>query len=247
MAPLPVATAMRYGAPSLRQGLHRLLSLGAERIIVLGLYPQYAESTLGTLDAALPAAFKAALGKRGGSNGAPRLERIPSWEAEPGYIACLAEQVRQACSRAEGGPPEALLVSFHGLPEKAVEKGDPYRDHARATFAALERALAPAPFAIELVYQSRFGPAPWLRPYAAERIPALARAGLRRLMVIHPGFSVDCLETLEESDGQLRELFLEAGGASYCRIPCLNASAAHADFLADLVRRQLAQPAAVPS
>jgi len=223
-----VELAMRYGSPSIAAGLDALRQAHVERILVLPLYPQYsATTTASTLDA-----VAAALSTR---RAVPELRMINGYWIEPGYIGALADSIRTYW--AEHGQGDRLLMSFHGLPQKYVDAGDPYRRQCQKTAEAVAAALGLAPDCWQMVFQSRFGPQQWLTPYTDKTLEQLGRDGLGRVDVVAPGFSADCLETLEEIAEQDREIFLEAGGRDYHYIPALNDSPAHIDFLADLAVR----------
>ncbi|HEX8988051.1 MAG TPA: ferrochelatase [Rhodocyclaceae bacterium] len=208
-----VAWAMRYGAPALAEALDRLAGDGAQRIVILPLYPQYAGSTTASVYDAVDA-------WRARRPQAPELVRIEDYGADARYIAALAASVREHWQA--HGRPEKLVMSFHGIPKKAVERGDPYADQCRRTAALLADALGLARQDWQMTFQSRFGRAEWLQPYTQPTLEELARSGIRRVDVMCPGFVADCLETLEEIGMECRDAFLAAGGADYRYIPCLN-------------------------
>jgi len=193
---LPVEYAMRYGEPSIAGVLQRLPA----KVRVVPLYPQYARSTTESVRDVV-----------GG-----QLEFIEEFHAHPGYIAALAELVQDR--------PEVLVMSFHGLPQRVVERGDPYRDQCERTAALLARELRLQPGQYRVTFQSRFGPARWLQPYTAEVLAQLGAARTRRVDVICPGFVADCLETLEEIAIEGKKIFLDAGGGEFRALPCLNES-----------------------
>jgi ferrochelatase len=193
---------MRYGEPSIASGLAALAACDA--ITVLPLYPQFAASTTASVRDCLPAGVR----------------MIEAFHDHPAYVGALAALVRDAW-RADG-PPEVLLMSFHGLPRRAVERGDPYERQCRRTAALLAQALELAEARCRVTFQSRFGPARWLEPYTADTLAALGAARTRRVDVVCPGFVSDCLETLEEIGIEGRRIFLEAGGGEFRALPCLN-------------------------
>jgi ferrochelatase len=203
---MPVAYAMRYGAPRIADGLARLRAAGVERPTVLPLYPQYARSTTESVRDVL----------------APELPLIEQFHDHPAYIAALAAGVRRHWS--EHGRGELLVMSFHGIPRRSVERGDPYEKQCRATARLLAEALALDAAQWTLAFQSRFGAAEWLQPYTLDTLVALARAGRGRVDVVCPGFVSDCLETLEEIGIEARRAFREAGGSELRVLPCLNES-----------------------
>ncbi len=225
-----VAHAMRYGRPGIPEVLDRLLAEGVERLLFAPLYPQYAGATTGS---ALDALAHWMRGRRR----LPALRTLAPYYAEPAYVAAVAESVREGL--AEEGEGAHVLCSFHGLPAAQVAAGDPYAAHCEATAAALRAALGLPAERFHLAYQSRFGPARWLEPATDAIALRLAREGAESLVVVAPGFAADCLETLEELDGELRRRFLEAGGRRFVRVACLNAGPRHIDLLQHLILREL--------
>jgi ferrochelatase len=217
-----VEYAMRYGEPSLGAGLARLA--GCERVTVLPLYPQFAASTTASVRDCLPAGTR----------------MIEGFHDHPDYIAAAATLVRDYWRAHD--EPELLLLSFHGLPRRAVARGDPYATQCRATARLLARALALDETRYRVTFQSRFGPAQWLKPYTSETLAALGAAGTRRVDVFCPGFVSDCLETLEEIALEGRSTFLNAGGAEFHALPCLNESPAWIEALARIVATAPAAP-----
>jgi protoporphyrin/coproporphyrin ferrochelatase len=229
--PVKLALGMRYGKPSLAQALAELDAAGIERILVLPLYPQYsATTTASTFDA-----LAQLLRRR---RRIPELRQIRDYHAEPGYIEALAESIRR--QRVERPPADRLLFSFHGLPRRYADLGDPYREQCEETARLVAQRLELEQGSWLVTFQSRFGPQEWLKPYTDKTLQALAREGVRRVELICPGFAADCLETLEENAMVNRDLFLEAGGAHFHYIPCLNDSPQHIDFLGSLIERHLA-------
>jgi len=229
---VPVAVGMRYGTPSIASAVGALLDAGADRIVVLPMFPQYAGATTGSAVEAL----LSAIGRR---RVIPPIRVVPPYGDDRAYIDALAAVARDALARADR-PPDHLLVSFHGLPARYVADGDPYQRECEATFAALAASLGWPVERMTLAYQSRFGSEPWLQPYADETIRALPARGVRSLAVICPGFTADCLETIEEMGMTNRELFLEAGGESYQLIPCVNDDDRWIAGMASLVAREAA-------
>ena len=218
-----VAHAMRYGAPSLAGALQRLRADGAREVRVLPLYPQYSTTTTEPVADAL-AAHGAGL----------QVSLLRDYHRDAGWVAAVADSIR--AHWAAHGRGERLLLSFHGLPQRVVDAGDPYARQCEASAAAIAEALGLAPGEIQLAYQSRFGKGKWLQPDVVAVLRQLAGAGVRTVDVACPGFAVDCLETLEEIAMQAAALFRDAGGEALRYIPCLNADAAHADALAALVQ-----------
>ncbi len=229
---LPVAAGMRYGSPSLAAALAELESRGVEEVLALPLFPQASRTTTGTIEAAL-----VELAERGLAPGPIRL--LPAFPTDPGYIGALGARIDEA----RGGETfDRLILSFHGLPERYVAAGDPYREQCESTARALAAHLHLGEGEWELCYQSRFGREPWLRPYLAERLPELAREGARRLLVAVPGFAADCLETLDEIGIGLSSAFEAAGGDRLRLVPALNASPPWVGALEAMVRQAASQP-----
>ena len=203
---IKVAYAMRYGEPAVAAGLAQLA--GCE-ITVVPLYPQYARSTTESIRDVLP---------RGGQN----LRMIEDFHDHPAYIGALAAGVQRHWQA--HGKADKLVMSFHGLPQRAVDRGDPYQKQCVATAKILAGVLRLAPADYAVTFQSRFGAAQWLQPYTEPTLVALARAGTQRVDVVCPGFVSDCLETLEEIAIEARHAFLGAGGKEFHALPCLNES-----------------------
>lgn len=220
-----VEFAMRYGRPSVGDGLDRLRQAGCERITVLPLYPQYAASTTASVVDAIDA-----WRKRAGAVAAPRV--IEQYPEDAGYLGALEAQVRRHWSA--NGRGARLLMSFHGLPQRAVDRGDPYQQQCFATARALARRLALDESEYLVTFQSRFGAAKWLQPYTEPALVELAGQGVRRIDVFCPGFVADCLETLEEIGIGARKAFLAAGGEELRLLPCLNESPEWIEALAGL-------------
>jgi ferrochelatase len=228
-----VGWAMRYGNPALAGELARMQAEGCERFLIAPLYPQYSAATTASALDALGAALKSMRWQ-------PAIRTLPPYYDDPCYIAALgADLARQL--RALRFAPEVLLLSFHGLPERAVRLGDPYADQCQTTARRLVQALGPEfpDLRIETSFQSRFGRAKWLGPYTEDVLATEARAGTRRLVVAGPGFAADCLETREELALRGREQFLSAGGQEFAALDCLNAGEVGMAMLEALVRREL--------
>jgi len=228
---IPVAWAMRYGAPSLSDGIAALMRQGCERIVSIPLYPQYSATTTATAN---DQAFRALMTLRR----QPAFRTAPSFPDHPLYIAALAQSVRDHVA-ALPVAPDLLVASFHGLPKDYVRKGDPYALECERTMTALRAALSLTEAELPMTYQSRFGPTKWLQPYTAPFVEALPARGIRNIAVIMPGFLADCIETLDEIGNELRESFVHAGGTSLTLVPCLNGSTATIDLLEALARREL--------
>ena len=225
-----VALAMRYGNPSVKTALRELAEKGCRRILVLPLYPQYAAVTSGSTFDAVAAELRA-------WRWVPELRVIQHYHDEPGYVGALAASIREAW--ADGSQADKLLFSFHGIPQRYFEAGDPYFCHCQKTARLVTQELGLSRDRYEVSFQSLFGKEEWLKPYTDKTMQAMAKAGVRSLDVICPGFSADCLETIEEIDEQNREIFLHAGGERYRYIPALNDRPDHIGFLTELTLRNL--------
>jgi ferrochelatase len=229
--PVQVALAMRYGNPSIESGLEELRRGGARRILILPLYPQYSGATTGSTFDAVADVLKR-------WRWVPELRFVNHYHDDPGYIAAMAERIRTHW--AQHGRGERLLFSFHGVPKRYLLAGDPYHCQCHKTARLIAESLQLPDSAWELAFQSRFGREEWLRPYTDERVKALGAEGRKRIDVCCPGFSADCLETLEEIAVQNHEFFVEAGGEHLEYIPALNDQPAHIQALADLAVRHMA-------
>jgi protoporphyrin/coproporphyrin ferrochelatase len=223
-----VRHAMRYGEPAIGQQLLAMKAEGCERILIAPLYPQYSGATTGTV---LDAAY-AALGAQ---RWHPAIRTLPEYHDNGAYIAALKSSIGESLAALDF-EPDALVISFHGMPERTLYLGDPYHCQCRKTARLLSKAMGR-----ELVtsFQSRFGRAKWLEPATDETIQRLAQEGRKKLAIFAPGFSVDCLETLEELAIQGHEQFKEAGGTHFAYLPCLNDSQVGMDMLETLVRNEL--------
>ena len=240
---MAVYWAMRYQNPSIASVLQRMADDGVTDVTVLPLYPQYSFTTTETAFDAIASALKQIHKQRGDSqNSKPlfRLHTIQEYHAHPAYIAALVQSV-QAYWQAHGQPDFArgdkLLLSFHGLPERNIKRGDPYQTQCEATHRLLAQALGLNTEQVLIGYQSRFGKQKWIEPYTQATLEQLAKTGTKRVDVMCPGFSADCLETLEEIAHQIKATFIEAGGQDYRYIPCLNTQPAHIDMMAQLVSK----------
>lgn len=225
-APLSLEAAMLYSAPELDAALERLRAAGARRLLVLPLFPQYCGATSG-------AVFAATLRQLARWRWLPDLHFVADYHDHPGYLQALRGSVEEHWQR--HGRAAHLLMSFHGVPQRIVAAGDPYLRHCQGTARLLAEELRLREGEWSLSFQSRFGPATWLKPDTASTLQALARRGVRSVSVLCPGFAVDCLETLEEIEIENRAVFLAAGGEEYHYIPALNARSAHAEALAQLL------------
>ena len=211
--PVLVRHAMRYGQPSIAGALDALKAAGAERVLVLPLYPQYAAATTASVGDAVAAWMQR-------SRNLPELRFVKHYHDDPGYIGALARRVGDHWMT--HGRPDRLVLSFHGLPRRSLTLGDPYHCECLKTGRLLTERLKLREDNVVVTFQSRFGKAEWLKPYTAPTLVELARNGVERVDVMCPGFVADCLETLEEIDQEARAAFLAAGGKEFGYIPCLN-------------------------
>lgn len=220
--------AMRYGNPAIPTALAEMKRAGCERILVAPLYPQFCAATTATAN---DAAFAALIAMRW----QPALRTLPPYHDDPLYIDALARSVSESLA-ALAFAPDAILASFHGMPKRTLELGDPYHCHCQKTARLLSDKLGRP---LTVTFQSRFGPAKWLEPATDLTLAAFPAQGVRKVAVVSPGFSADCLETLEEIDIRGRETFLGAGGSDFAYLPCLNDSAPGMAMLEAIVGREL--------
>ncbi len=223
--------AMRYGNPSLDSRIEAMQKCGCERILLVPLYPQYAAATTATV---CDAAFETLMRLRD----QPALRVVPPYYDDPVYIDALAASIESELASLTF-KPDVILASFHGIPKSYAEEGDPYPEHCYETARLLRARLRMDEDTLMLTFQSRFGRAEWLQPYTDKTVEALARRGVKNLAIVTPGFSADCLETLEEIAGENAEIFHEHGGENFHAIPCLNDSEAGMRVLDRIVMREL--------
>lgn len=226
-----VELAMTYGNPSLTKVLDQLCNNGVEQICFVPLFPQYSATTTAAAMDRVSDFFRT-------RRAIPRWSWVRDYHDHPDYIAALAETVRQHWS--ERGRGEQLLMSFHGIPQRNVDLGDPYLAQCQRTAELLAQDLQLGDSQWQISFQSRLGKAQWLQPYTDKTVLALAERGVKTLDIIAPSFAADCLETLEELDTEAAEVFYEAGGESFSYIPCLNSNEKHVKLMAELVRAQIA-------
>ncbi len=224
-----VEYAMRYGSPPVRSVLQKMVSEGCDRVLFFPLYPQYAGATTATANDAF---FRALMEE----THQPATRTVPAYYDDASYVDTLAKSVTQALG---GAQPDALVVSYHGMPQSYLDAGDPYYYQCEKTTQLLQERLGWTPDRVVSSYQSRFGGAEWLKPYSVDKVEELARAGKRNIAILAPGFSADCLETLEEINGEIRSAFLDAGGEHFTYIPCLNSDAAHITMLTGIIAENL--------
>ncbi|MGD8812193.1 MAG: ferrochelatase, partial [Thioalkalispiraceae bacterium] len=223
-----IAVAMRYGKPSIANGLNELKKAGARRLIVLPLYPQYSATTTATV-------FDAVADELKTWRWLPDLRYISHYHDHPAYVDALANSIR--AHQAEQGVAEKLLFSFHGLPKRNLELGDPYFCECHKTARLVAERLELDKEQWQLTFQSRFGKAEWLQPYTDKTLESWGKQGIKHVQVICPGFAADCLETLEEINMQNRDIFLAAGGQQFSYIPALNDHPDHIHLLSQLIQQ----------
>ncbi len=223
--------AMRYGNPSIRAGIDALVARGCDRLLVAPLYPQYSAATTATV---CDEVFRVLAEMRA----QPTLRVTPPYYDDPDYVEALAVSINAHLSTLSF-QPELIVSSFHGMPKAYVDKGDPYYAQCIATTEALRKRLGLDASKLILTFQSRFGFDEWLKPYTDQTIAQLAKDGVRRIAVITPGFSADCLETLEEIAQENAEIFKHNGGEQFAFIPCLNDNEPGMDVIRQLVLREL--------
>ena len=220
--------AMRYGKPAISERIDALKAQGCDRILIAPLYPQYCAATTATAN---DEAFFHLRRMRW----QPAVRTLPPYHDDPAYIAALAARLTEELAALDF-EPEAILASFHGMPQRTLELGDPYHCHCRKTARLLSEKLGRE---LLVTFQSRFGRAKWLEPATDTTLAALPGRGIRRVAILAPGFSADCLETLEELSIRGRDTFMEAGGSHFAYLPCLNDSPIGIEMLRSIVGREL--------
>ncbi len=221
--------AMRYGNPSIKSIMKKLQEKGCENLIILPLYPQYAAATTATV---CDEVYRTLMKIRW----QPSLQIIPHYESEPLYIDALVNSINKKISKLSW-VPDLIVASYHGIPKRYFEKGDPYHCYCQKTTRLMSEKFTK--ISIETTFQSRFGPQEWLQPYTDKTLEKLPASGKKNILVICPGFSSDCVETLEEISIQGKESFLSSGGKNFDVVPCLNDSDDHIHLLKTLVERYI--------
>jgi ferrochelatase len=224
-----VEFAMRYGEPGIADAIARMTAAGCDRVLMAPLYPQYCAATTATANDAVFAALAAMRAQ-------PSIRTLPPYFEDPLYIDALTANLTRQLDALDF-KPQRLLLSFHGMPERTRQLGDPYHDHCQQTVRLLRKAIA---IDVEIAFQSRFGRAKWLEPATDATLAAYPGEGVTRVALAAPGFSADCLETLEELGIRGSETFLGAGGKQFALLDCLNDSPEGMTMLEQLVRRELA-------
>lgn len=227
---VPVVLGMRYGNPSIESAIQKLTDMNVRNITVLPLYPQYSGATTGST-------FDAIAKKLTKLRWVPELHFIGGYQQSEGYIDALCKSITNHIKA--HGQPDKLMFSYHGTPERYLKKGDPYHCFCHQTTRLVRERMGLDEDQVMTTFQSRFGREPWLQPYTDKTLEALPDAGTKHIAVICPGFSSDCLETIEEINMEGRESFMHAGGEHFHYIPCLNSDPAHIKALAKIVDNQL--------
>lgn len=227
-----VEWGMRYGSPSVASAVDSLVAQGCERIVMFPLYPQFSATTTATANDQI---YRALMRIRH----MPTVRSVPPYYDDPAYIDALAQSIETHLAGLDF-EPEVVLASYHGIPKSYADKGDPYPQHCHETTRLLRERLGWDEKRLITTFQSLFGKAEWLKPYTDRTVERLAAEGVKSIAIINPGFSADCIETLEEIDGEVREIFMHAGGRNFSHIPCLNDSGPGMAMLETLVRRELA-------
>ncbi len=228
---ISVEWGMRYGNPSIESAVKRLMAQGCDRILSMPLYPQYSATTTATANDQL---FRALMKMRH----MPAVRTLPPYHDDPAYIEALARSIETHLAGLDF-EPEVVLASYHGIPISYFEKGDPYHCHCLKTTRLLRERLGWDEKRLITTFQSLFGKEEWIKPYTDATVRRLAAEGVKKIAIINPGFSADCIETLEEIDGEVREIFMHAGGERFSHIRCLNDSADGMAMIAQLARREL--------
>ncbi|MFC2969954.1 ferrochelatase [Acidimangrovimonas pyrenivorans] len=222
---------MRYGNPSTEAKVREMVAAGCEKILFFPLYPHYAGATSATANDQF---FRALMKEKR----QPAVRTVPEYFEHPLYVEALAQSVERVWNGMEV-KPDVLVASYHGMPKRYLMDGDPYHCQCQKTSRLLRERLGWGDEMIDTTFQSVFGPEEWLKPYTVEHVAELAKQGKERIAVIAPAFSADCIETLEEINGEIREAFEHAGGESFTYIPCLNAEDAHIAALAQVAMENL--------
>jgi ferrochelatase len=228
---IPVVLGMRYGNPSMASAIKELTDQNVRDIIVLPLYPQYAGATTGSTFDAIAKTFAQL-------RWVPELQFINGYHKSEGYLEAICSSIRRHIE--QHGQPDRLVFSYHGTPERYLKNGDPYHCFCHQTTRLVKEKMGLDETQVMTTFQSRFGREPWLQPYTDKTLEQLPENGIKHVAVICPGFSSDCLETIEEINMEGRESFIESGGEQFHYIPCLNDEPAHIDALVSILEKRLA-------
>ena len=223
-----IELAMRYGNPSIEEGLIALKKKNCRNLIVLPLFPQYSGTTTGSV-------FDEVSRVLSKWRWVPNLNFINSYHDDEGYIIALSDSIKE---KLENESPQKIIFSYHGIPKRNFIKGDPYHCLCKKTTRLVAERLGLDEDKYITTFQSRFGRAEWLKPYTSETMENLPSENIKNILVVAPGFSVDCLETIEEIDDENKEIFIKAGGQKFGYIPCLNDSQQHIHFIRDFLQKQ---------
>lgn len=226
-----VEWGMRYGSPSIKEVVERMEAHGVDRLLTVPLYPQYSATTTATANDKL---FRALMEMRR----APAVRSVPPYYDDPAYIEALADSITAHLATLDFDP-EVILASYHGIPKPYFERGDPYHCHCIKTTRLVREKLGWDDKRLRTTFQSRFGAQEWLQPYTDKTVEKLAKDGVKSIAIVNPGFSADCIETLEEIAGEVAEIFHHNGGKNFAHIPCLNDSPGGMRVIETLVRREL--------
>jgi ferrochelatase len=221
--------AMRYGNPSIKSKIHKLHKMGCENLVILPLYPQYAAATTATV---CDEVYRTLMKMRW----QPSLKIIPHYESNPLYIDALVNSIDKKVKEINW-KPDLIVASYHGIPKKYFDKGDPYHCYCHKTTRLISEKFTS--IEIKTTFQSRFGPQEWLQPYTDKTLENLPKEGVKKVLTICPGFASDCVETLEEIQIQAKESFLNSGGENFDMIPCLNDNNDHIVLLKSLIERNI--------
>ena len=221
--------AMRYGNPSIKSSIYKLHEMGCENLVILPLYPQYAAATTATV---CDEVYRTLMKMRW----QPSLKIIPHYESDPLYIAALVNSINKKLDEISW-KPDLIIASYHGIPKKYFDKGDPYHCYCHKTTRLISEKFSS--IKIQTTFQSRFGPQEWLKPYTDKTLENLPKEGIKNVLTICPGFSSDCVETLEEILIQGKESFISAGGENFDMVPCLNDNDDHILLLKSLIERNI--------
>jgi protoporphyrin/coproporphyrin ferrochelatase len=223
--------AMNYGFPPIAERLEAMRQQGCDRILIVPLYPQYSASTTASVVDNVGRAMKTMRWQ-------PTIRVVPPYFAQPSYVHAIAQSLKDYIDQLTW-KPDRILMAFHGLPREYLDKGDPYHCQCQKTARLVRNRLGMSSEELQVVFQSRFGKAEWLKPYAQETVEELPMQGVKNLLLISPGFASDCVETLEELSIGLKETFEEQGGKNFAVVPCLNASAPSVIMLETVIRNEL--------
>ncbi|WP_440693471.1 ferrochelatase [Candidatus Pelagibacter sp. HIMB1695] len=221
--------AMRYGNPSIKSKIHKLHEIGCENLVILPLYPQYAAATTATV---CDEVYRTLMKMRW----QPSLKIIPHYESNPLYIDALVNSINKKIKEIDW-KPDLIIASYHGIPKRYFDKGDPYHCYCHKTTRLISEKFNS--IKIKTTFQSRFGPQEWLQPYTDKTLEKLPREGIKNILIISPGFSSDCVETLEEILIQGKESFINAGGTNFDMVPCLNDNEDHIFLIKSLIEKNL--------